>query len=174
MAERGVSPGRSHLLKTVTALDGTRKFLLRLHDDRVVEAVGIPSEEQGKSRLTVCVSSQVGLPWACCADPHPTPAPSPCARLHHVLSEIWKALVHANMECLGLHILDVTPEYAMIPDQSSGCCLRTITSEISISEPSNVQHIQLKEQLQTGNCPLLTHERADSPACLSWMLPKLA
>ena len=61
MAERGVSPGRSHLLKTVTALDGTRKFLLRLHDDRVVEAVGIPSEEQGKSRLTVCVSSQVVL-----------------------------------------------------------------------------------------------------------------
>ena len=61
MADRGVSPGRSHLLKTVTALDGTRKFLLRLHDDRVVEAVGIPSEEQGKSRLTVCVSSQVGM-----------------------------------------------------------------------------------------------------------------
>ena len=60
MAERGMAPGRSHLLKTVAAPDGTRKFLLRLHDDRVVEAVGIPSQEQGKPRLTVCVSSQVG------------------------------------------------------------------------------------------------------------------
>lgn len=55
----GYEPGATHLLKTVTALDGTRKSLLHLHDDQVMEAVEIPSEEPGKSSLTVCVSSQV-------------------------------------------------------------------------------------------------------------------
>lgn len=44
------------LHQAVSAADGTRKFLLQLFDGRVVEAVGIPDG----SRLTVCVSSQVG------------------------------------------------------------------------------------------------------------------
>jgi 23S rRNA (adenine2503-C2)-methyltransferase len=43
----------------VSARDGTKKFLLQLFDGRVVEAVGIPAEGADRSRLTVCVSSQV-------------------------------------------------------------------------------------------------------------------
>jgi len=39
----------------------TRKYLLKLADGLIIEAVGIPSEK----RLTVCVSSQVGCPMAC-------------------------------------------------------------------------------------------------------------
>ncbi len=45
------------------SIDGTRKYILRLHDGSLVETVGIPSSD-GK-RLSVCVSSQVGCAIAC-------------------------------------------------------------------------------------------------------------
>ncbi len=62
--------GRSTLHYRAAAPDGTVKFLLRLADGQIVEAVGIPTFEQGMvgaklERLTVCVSSQVGCPMAC-------------------------------------------------------------------------------------------------------------
>ncbi|EFJ44993.1 hypothetical protein VOLCADRAFT_121224 [Volvox carteri f. nagariensis] len=57
----GVRSGRSRLHHSVGDEDGTRKFLLQLHDGRIVETVGIPTED----RLTVCVSSQVGCPMRC-------------------------------------------------------------------------------------------------------------
>lgn len=41
--------------------DGTRKFLLRLHDGQAIETVAIPDGD----RLTVCVSSQVGCALQC-------------------------------------------------------------------------------------------------------------
>ena len=41
--------------------DGTRKFLLRLHDGQTIECVSIPDGE----RRTVCVSSQVGCAMGC-------------------------------------------------------------------------------------------------------------
>ncbi|MGI9072163.1 MAG: 23S rRNA (adenine(2503)-C(2))-methyltransferase RlmN [Bryobacteraceae bacterium] len=41
--------------------DGTRRYLLRLHDNRTVEAVLMPEE----GRDTICVSSQVGCPVDC-------------------------------------------------------------------------------------------------------------
>ncbi len=53
--------GRSDIHHQAKSIDGTVKFLLRLHDGQIVEAVGIPSDK----RLTVCVSSQVGCPMAC-------------------------------------------------------------------------------------------------------------
>lgn len=56
-----VAIGRSKLHYRSIAADGTIKYLLRLADDRIIEAVGIPTEK----RLTVCVSSQVGCPMAC-------------------------------------------------------------------------------------------------------------
>ncbi|PNW88753.1 hypothetical protein CHLRE_01g043000v5 [Chlamydomonas reinhardtii] len=57
----GVRTGRSLLHHSVGDADGTRKFLLQLGDGRIVETVGIPTED----RLTVCVSSQVGCPMRC-------------------------------------------------------------------------------------------------------------
>lgn len=85
--------GRSHLHYRAEAPDGTVKFLLRLQDGQIIEAVGIPtfrresaakrqrldaahqdsafpssgshSDTSPYSRLTVCVSSQVGCPMAC-------------------------------------------------------------------------------------------------------------
>lgn len=60
--------GRSTLHYRSQAPDGTVKFLLRLADGQIVEAVGIPSFKPGTNsidRLTVCVSSQVGCPMAC-------------------------------------------------------------------------------------------------------------
>ena len=58
---QGVRTGRSVVHHVVTARDGTRKFLLQLFDGLVVEAVGIPVDDTDKPRLTVCVSSQVGI-----------------------------------------------------------------------------------------------------------------
>ncbi|MEH1834839.1 MAG: 23S rRNA (adenine(2503)-C(2))-methyltransferase RlmN [Nostoc sp.] len=61
--------GRSILHYRSVAPDGTVKYLLRLTDGQIIETVGIPTfGERGegpKSRLTVCVSTQVGCPMAC-------------------------------------------------------------------------------------------------------------
>lgn len=57
----GVSVGRSEIYHRTEARDGTVKYLLKLADGQIIEAVGMPSAK----RLTVCVSSQVGCPMAC-------------------------------------------------------------------------------------------------------------
>ncbi|PRW33242.1 ribosomal RNA large subunit methyltransferase N isoform A [Chlorella sorokiniana] len=59
LAERGVRTGRSVLHHSVSAADGTRKFLLQLVDGRVVETVGIPADDADRKRLTV------GCPMRC-------------------------------------------------------------------------------------------------------------
>jgi 23S rRNA (adenine2503-C2)-methyltransferase len=53
--------GRSTVHYFSVAPDQTRKYLLRLTDGLIIEAVGIPT----RNRLTVCVSSQVGCPMDC-------------------------------------------------------------------------------------------------------------
>ncbi|MBE9060022.1 23S rRNA (adenine(2503)-C(2))-methyltransferase RlmN [cf. Phormidesmis sp. LEGE 11477] len=53
--------GRSHIHHRSESPDGTVKYLLRLKDGLIIEAVGIPSDK----RLTVCVSSQIGCPMGC-------------------------------------------------------------------------------------------------------------
>jgi 23S rRNA (adenine2503-C2)-methyltransferase len=53
--------GRSTIHYRSVAPDQTRKYLLRLADGLIIEAVGIPTAK----RLTVCVSSQVGCPMDC-------------------------------------------------------------------------------------------------------------
>ncbi|MEM8677137.1 MAG: 23S rRNA (adenine(2503)-C(2))-methyltransferase RlmN [Cyanobacteria bacterium P01_G01_bin.67] len=53
--------GRSTIHYHSIAPDQTRKYLLRLADGLIIEAVGIPTAK----RLTVCVSSQVGCPMDC-------------------------------------------------------------------------------------------------------------
>ena len=53
--------GRSTVHYSSVAPDQTRKYLLRLADGLIIEAVGIPTAK----RLTVCVSSQVGCPMDC-------------------------------------------------------------------------------------------------------------
>lgn len=59
MAE--VAIGRSSIYYRSQAGDETVKYLLKLADNQIIEAVGIPTEK----RLTVCVSSQVGCPMGC-------------------------------------------------------------------------------------------------------------
>ena len=49
----------------VTATDETVKGLFRLSSGRYVEAVLIPDVSPQKTRLTVCVSSQVGCAMGC-------------------------------------------------------------------------------------------------------------
>ena len=52
---------RPELAKLQRAIDGTRKFLLRLADGQEIESVLIPDDD----RLTACISTQVGCPLAC-------------------------------------------------------------------------------------------------------------
>lgn len=47
--------------KDLISFDGTRKYLVKFHDGREVEAVYIPEETRG----TLCISSQVGCTLAC-------------------------------------------------------------------------------------------------------------
>ncbi|RAM51681.1 MAG: 23S rRNA (adenine(2503)-C(2))-methyltransferase RlmN [Hapalosiphonaceae cyanobacterium JJU2] len=56
-----IAIGRSTIHYRSVAPDGTVKYLLKLSDGFIIEAVGIPTEK----RLTVCVSTQVGCPMAC-------------------------------------------------------------------------------------------------------------
>lgn len=59
--------GDFHLLDHQTSCDGTRKYVFKLDDGRLVETVGMPLYRRDGTveRLTVCVSSQVGCPMAC-------------------------------------------------------------------------------------------------------------
>ncbi|XP_042509891.1 probable dual-specificity RNA methyltransferase RlmN [Macadamia integrifolia] len=64
--EAGWRVGRSPVHRAVVAADGTVKILIKLQDNRVIETVGIPVEDdKGSKRLTACVSSQVGCPLRC-------------------------------------------------------------------------------------------------------------
>jgi len=53
--------GLPRLVKSYESIDGTRRFLLGLRDDRTIETVLMPEE----GRDTVCISSQVGCPVNC-------------------------------------------------------------------------------------------------------------
>jgi 23S rRNA (adenine2503-C2)-methyltransferase len=56
-----VAVSRPVVAQAQRATDGTRKFLLGLHDGEEIESVLIPDED----RLTACISTQVGCPLAC-------------------------------------------------------------------------------------------------------------
>ncbi len=59
------------IIETQESSDGTRKFLLELSDGAWIETVGIPEEKSedkesgAHSRLSVCVSTQVGCAMGC-------------------------------------------------------------------------------------------------------------
>lgn len=50
------------VMRKQESIDGSRKYLLKFHDDALVETVGLPSDD---GRLTVCVSSQSGCAMQC-------------------------------------------------------------------------------------------------------------
>src|SRR6201997_364803 len=52
---------RPAISRSLTSIDGTRKWLLRFPDGEEVETVHIPEEDRG----TLCVSSQVGCTFTC-------------------------------------------------------------------------------------------------------------
>jgi 23S rRNA (adenine2503-C2)-methyltransferase len=47
------------------ARDGTRKLRFRTHDGRAIESVLIPDDKEGRDKLTLCVSSQIGCALGC-------------------------------------------------------------------------------------------------------------
>jgi 23S rRNA (adenine2503-C2)-methyltransferase len=53
--------GLPEIARVYDSADGTRRYLLRLADNRTVETVLMPEEE----RSTICISSQVGCPVDC-------------------------------------------------------------------------------------------------------------
>jgi 23S rRNA (adenine2503-C2)-methyltransferase len=68
------------------AVDGTRKFLFSLTDQRYIESVLIPTED----RLTLCVSSQVGCAMGCrfCATAQVRPVRD--LTTGEIISQIWE------------------------------------------------------------------------------------
>jgi 23S rRNA (adenine2503-C2)-methyltransferase len=58
---RDFSTGLPRIEKRFDSVDGTRRYLLRLPDNRTVETVLMPED----SRDTICISSQVGCPVDC-------------------------------------------------------------------------------------------------------------
>lgn len=52
---------RAEIASEVQSSDKTTKFLLKFHDDKMVEGVLIPS----KDRVTACLSTQIGCPLHC-------------------------------------------------------------------------------------------------------------
>jgi 23S rRNA (adenine2503-C2)-methyltransferase len=50
---------------TIESSDGTRKFRFLTHDGRAIETVLIPDDKQARSKLTLCISCQVGCAWGC-------------------------------------------------------------------------------------------------------------
>ncbi len=61
-AMRDVLPlGLPEIAKIYDSADGTRRYLLKLHDGKTVESVWMPEGE----RATICISSQVGCPVDC-------------------------------------------------------------------------------------------------------------
>ena len=107
-----ISTGRSKLHSSVTATDGTRKFLLQLHDGLIVETVGIPADDADRPRLTVCVSSQVSQAQplcsaaACCAHGSVIPAASKVtsttAWLHPMASNLLHCALSIHSQALQL------------------------------------------------------------------------
>lgn len=53
--------GLPEIATTYDSMDGTRRYLLRLHDGKTVESVWMPEGQ----RATLCISSQVGCPVDC-------------------------------------------------------------------------------------------------------------
>jgi len=53
--------GLPEVAKVYDSADGTRRYLLKLHDGKTVESVWMPEGE----RATICISSQVGCPVDC-------------------------------------------------------------------------------------------------------------
>jgi 23S rRNA (adenine2503-C2)-methyltransferase len=53
--------GLPEIERRFDSVDGTRRYLLRLHDSRTVEAVLMPEE----GRATICISTQVGCAVGC-------------------------------------------------------------------------------------------------------------
>ena len=60
-----VEVGLPELAAEYRSKDGTRRYLLKLQDERTVEAVLMPEEGPGGKRDTICISSQVGCPVNC-------------------------------------------------------------------------------------------------------------
>ncbi len=60
-----VSVGLPELAAEYKSKDGTRRYLLKLQDNRTVEAVLMPEERPAGKRDTICISSQVGCPVNC-------------------------------------------------------------------------------------------------------------
>lgn len=51
--------------REISAADGTEKFLFRTHDDQYIESVLIKNETDDDTRLTICISSQIGCQMGC-------------------------------------------------------------------------------------------------------------
>lgn len=166
------------LKEILSASDGTKKILFALEDGLVIETVVIPCDS-GRTRNTVCVSSQVGCAMNCqfCYT----------GRMgltrHLTAAEIVEQAVYArrlltsevgfisNVVFMGmgepLHNIDNVIKAAaiMVHDQGLHFSPRRVTVSTSGLVP------QLKRFLRESNCALAVSLNATTDEVRNWIMP---
>lgn len=91
-----------HIVKDQISSDGTRKWLLQLHDGNHIEAVFIPEDDRG----TLCVSSQVGCALDCSFCSTGRQGFNRNLSTDEIISQVWIAahlLEEEKKLCAGMH-----------------------------------------------------------------------
>jgi len=91
-----------HIAKDQISSDGTRKWLLQLHDGNHIEAVFIPEDDRG----TLCVSSQVGCALDCSFCSTGRQGFNRNLSTDEIISQVWIAahlLEEEKKLCAGMH-----------------------------------------------------------------------
>ena len=91
-----------HVAKDQISSDGTRKWLLQLHDGNHIEAVFIPEDDRG----TLCVSSQVGCALDCSFCSTGRQGFNRNLSTAEIISQVWLAahlLEEEKKLCAGMH-----------------------------------------------------------------------
>ncbi len=82
----------------IESADGTRKFRYRTHDGRFIESVLIPDDKPERSKLTLCVSSQVGCAIGCAFCATATLGPGRNLSASEIVEQLYWAMEYAGQK----------------------------------------------------------------------------
>jgi 23S rRNA (adenine2503-C2)-methyltransferase len=82
----------------IESADGTRKFRYRTHDGRFIESVLIPDDKPDRSKLTLCVSSQVGCAIGCAFCATATLGPGRNLAASEIVEQLYWAMEFAGQK----------------------------------------------------------------------------
>jgi 23S rRNA (adenine2503-C2)-methyltransferase len=82
----------------IESADGTRKFRFRTHDGHFIESVLIPDDKPDRSKLTLCVSSQVGCAIGCAFCATATLGPGRNLAASEIVEQLYWAMEFAEQK----------------------------------------------------------------------------